>query len=237
MLGSISFKKKQGKFQKKLKQDLGEYISEELQESFEDRVRELAKEKDEASVLGETTRTEVIEYTGLIGQTLSVVDKVFPGYESVKKREVPSPSLPPTILLKKKVAILENNEETASADSLTDVYDDYIKRMDPDKDNIFGTIDNCPNIANPDQVDSDNDGVGDVCDSEEGVALEDSVSGEEEVIEDSASTTTLIEIVEEIVSSSTTTEEVLQEEGFEGVEVVDLDNLNNETQIATSSEF
>ncbi len=38
--------------------------------------------------------------------------------------------------------------------------------VDPDNDGIFGTLDNCPSIANPDQLDNDNDGIGNLCDED-----------------------------------------------------------------------
>jgi hypothetical protein len=37
---------------------------------------------------------------------------------------------------------------------------------DVDNDGIFNSLDNCPDIANPQQVDTDGDAVGDVCDSD-----------------------------------------------------------------------
>ena len=36
--------------------------------------------------------------------------------------------------------------------------------IDTDNDGITGTFDNCPNVANPNQEDDDNDGIGNVCD-------------------------------------------------------------------------
>ena len=35
---------------------------------------------------------------------------------------------------------------------------------DTDGDGLFDTIDNCPTVANADQEDSDNDGIGNTCD-------------------------------------------------------------------------
>lgn len=38
--------------------------------------------------------------------------------------------------------------------------------LNPDNDTVCGMLDNCPNIANDDQADMDDDGVGDVCDGD-----------------------------------------------------------------------
>jgi len=38
---------------------------------------------------------------------------------------------------------------------------------DPDNDGISGTLDNCPTIANLNQLDNDNDGLGDACDDDD----------------------------------------------------------------------
>ena len=40
-----------------------------------------------------------------------------------------------------------------------------VQIADADSDGIADAVDNCPNNANPNQADSDNDGVGDVCDT------------------------------------------------------------------------
>ena len=37
---------------------------------------------------------------------------------------------------------------------------------DSDNDGILYDVDNCPNTANADQADFDNDGIGDVCDDD-----------------------------------------------------------------------
>ena len=42
--------------------------------------------------------------------------------------------------------------------------DDEPKFLDDDNDGIENSIDNCPNIANPNQEDDDNDGIGNFCD-------------------------------------------------------------------------
>ena len=54
----------------------------------------------------------------------------------------------------------DNDNGTQSGSAY--VFDDL--EGDPDGDGIPNYADNCPDISNPDQIDSDGDGVGDVCD-------------------------------------------------------------------------
>ncbi len=154
---------KKRKISKRIKKDLGMYLAEELREHFEDRLRELSDEKEKALAQGEETREEVTEYSGLVGKILAATGEVFIGYEPVKTREIPSPSAPLTILNNPATSSPEVESPVSAADNLTDIYNDYINENDPDSDNIFGSIDNCPNVNNPDQIDSNNNGVGDVC--------------------------------------------------------------------------
>ena len=120
-LWQYQLSQKTQKVSKKIKQDVGEYMAKFMAKHYEARVRELKQEKSLAESAGEQKRVEVTEYSGLIGKTLNLAAKVFPGYEPVKKRELPAPILarpetPPTPLL----------EGGQSADNLTRIYNDYI---------------------------------------------------------------------------------------------------------------
>ena len=143
--------------------DLGEYLAEELSEEYNARLKELNKAKALAERVGTETRIEVELYSGLIGQTLELASKVFPDYEPVKVREVPSPSEPGR-LLSLTNQDLQIDASLSAADDLTSLYDEYIERMDPDGDDVFGALDNCPDDYNPKQMDLDLDGIGDFCD-------------------------------------------------------------------------
>ena len=222
------------KISRKLKEDLGEYLAEELGEEYEARIKELKKEQAQAQETGEKTRTEVESYSGLIGQTLKLADKIFSGYEAVKKRQIPSPSQPPTVLFTK--------EELASEqDDLTDIYNEYLETNDPDGDEVFGAADNCPSDYNPSQLDSDDDGVGNMCDltpfgEEETEATstpnEQATSTEEQTEETQATTTdsgteaiqeeqTAGEEASSSTEEQTTTEEQAEEQT---VEIIELPN-------------
>ena len=88
MLGSISLKKIPAAFPKKLKGDLGVYLAGELKEEYEARIKELRQAQVEARASGEEKRVAVTEYSGLIGASLDLAAKVFPGYEPLKKQSL-----------------------------------------------------------------------------------------------------------------------------------------------------
>lgn len=208
------------KVSKSLKKDLGIYLAEELEEEYEQRIKELRQEQTHASELGvDSTRVEVSEYSGLIGTSLDLVGRVFDGYEPVKTREIPTPSVPPSVLL-------SSANPEALADSLTDVYQEYVDSHDPDRDDVFGILDNCPDDFNPEQEDKDDDGIGDVCDpyftltpEEEATSTEslspspspstgegsqDEATSSDDIAEDIGTTT--VEIIELPIENATSTE-------------------------------
>ena len=137
--------------------DLGVYLAGELAEEQAARLKELSRAQAIARAEGESKRVEVSQFTGLIGASLDFAGKIFSGYEPVAVREIPSPILPPQIAAADEAA-------PAGPDNLTRVYLDYIAANDPDEDGVFGQLDNCPLLSNPDQADADNNGLGDLCD-------------------------------------------------------------------------
>ena len=110
------------KISKKLKQDLGEYLVGFLAKHQEARTRQLKQEKHLAELSGAQTRTEVTEYSGLIGKTLNLASKAFPDYEPVKTRQLPAPenfNLPTS-----STSLSEGGQ--AQADNLTQAYNNYL---------------------------------------------------------------------------------------------------------------
>jgi hypothetical protein len=225
------------KVSRKLKEDLGEYLAEELGEEYEARIKELKKEQAHAQETGEETRLEVVEYSGLIGQSLKLADKVFPGYEAVKKRQIPSPSQPPTVLF-------SQEEPGSEPDDLTDIYIEYLEANDPDGDEIFGAADNCPDDFNPSQLDSDDDGIGNMCDPTplgeeeiEATSTPEQATSTEDTTEETQATTTDsgTEASQEKQTageeaSSPTEEQTTTEEqtGEQTVEIIELPDSNNQ---------
>lgn len=203
-------KEKERKISKNIEEDLGVYFAKELEQEYYAKIKDLKLSKEKAEEKGESKRVEVTEYSGLIGKTLNVASKVFKEYEPVKKKIIETPVSSAKMRKIKENKNSENlNDSSASGpDNLTEIYFDYIKEKDPDADNIFGSNDNCPYVYNPDQVDSDGDGVGDACDI-------DNINSDTENISDSSNE-----------NSSDT-----QESGEGDVQIVDLDDMdtnNNE---------
>lgn len=155
------------KISQKIKKDLGDYLAEELLEQYEARLRELRQAQAKNQELGLETRVELSEYDGLIGQGLEIASRVFSDYEPVRKREIASP-LAPELLVMADLASTSDFalEVTSPSDNISEIYEEYINEIDPDADDIFGILDNCPNNYNPRQLDADRDGIGDQCDDE-----------------------------------------------------------------------
>ena len=143
-----------------IREDLGDYLAEEFKEEYEYRLKYLQEKKDSAEMIGRERRIEVVEYGGLIGRVLHIRESVFSGYEAVKKNELASPAKDALLVFSQK----DIQENVTASDNLVSVYDDYMEKIDRDDDDVFSEFDNCPNDYNPDQADSDNDGIGDICD-------------------------------------------------------------------------
>lgn len=157
-------REKQIKISAGLKEDLGVYLAKELKDIKDKRLGELKEAKAKASIEGVKKRVEVTEYTGLIGKTLDLAGNVFNNYQPVKKIELSTPVTSQALTASADNA-QDAGQASSGADNLSQVYNDYVAENDSDGDNIFGAGDNCPNTANSDQTDSDGDGLGDACDS------------------------------------------------------------------------
>lgn len=164
---------------KKINKDLGVYLGEELSEEYQSRIKELKKEQDQAKSQGETKRVEVTEYTGLIGKILDVSSRVFSNYNPVETKELPSPV--------NKLRLNEKPQTTSTelgnSDDLSQIYGDFLKKSDPDNDNIFYENDNCPEIFNPDQKDGDENGIGDACEAVDNIPIDDNINVDQNLIE------------------------------------------------------
>ncbi len=109
------------KISQKIREDIGAYMAKFLAKHYEARLRDLTEEKSQAEALGAQTRVEVTEYSGLIGRTLDLAAKVFPGYEPVVKTE-----LPPPLFVIPKPAVTQDLNPASRTDNLTQIYNDYV---------------------------------------------------------------------------------------------------------------
>ncbi len=208
-LWQFQFEEKLKKVSKKSGKDMGIYLAEEFKEEYDARIKYLKEEQEKANQDGPEIRTEVTEYTGLIGKTLDLAGKTFPGYEPVKKIKLPTPDF--SLL----VESFDNSPiEPSTVDTLEDVYNNYIIEHDPDEDNYFDEYDNCPLIYNPDQKDIDGDGLGNSCDDKNDLLTEEEAA--EDDLENLTETTIPVEDDESVFVEP------------ESVEVVDLNEIIEE---------
>ncbi len=119
--------RKTQKISKKIKEDLGVYLAKFLAKHHEARLRELKGEQARAQSRGAEARVAVTEYSGLIGRSLDLAAKIFPGYQAVKKVELPAPdfsALSP--LINGDEGGLNPSAPASSPDNLTKIYNDYL---------------------------------------------------------------------------------------------------------------
>ncbi len=237
-------REKKRKVSRKLRMDLGKYLAEELKEEYQARIKTLREEQELAQTEGETQITEVEEYSGLIGKTLGMASNVFEGYNPVKRKKLPSPSVP-ILLTMPRDSVDDSYVYESIDDDLEDVYADYVAENDPDGDNIFGVMDNCPNIANEDQMDIDEDGMGNACDphpesydepsddiiedEEMASSTIDTASSSDNIIDDNASSSE--DVVED--DNATSSEDVIDNNASSSEDVI---TDSNEEQEEPSSE-
>lgn len=209
------------KVSKKLDKDLGEYLAAELAEQYLARIKDLKASQAGAEEAGMKVRAEVEAYSGLIGQTLEVAGKIFTGYEPVKVRELPSPTIPPSILLAQNE--LDLGETISRTDNYADIYKEYVEKNDPDKDGVFNTLDNCPNTQNLDQADRDGDNEGDACDLDDNSNIEPvTTTTTEDIIEPSTSEEPVVEENTVADPNETPVPETETSENNPDVEIIDL---------------
>ncbi|PIR92085.1 hypothetical protein COU01_03665 [Candidatus Falkowbacteria bacterium CG10_big_fil_rev_8_21_14_0_10_44_15] len=105
------------KIDKPFRQDLGLYLAEQLRQEATARLKELKNLQAEERAKGETKIVQVTEYSGLIGKVLDLSAAVFPGYEPVKKVELPTPAADEQIALR---------TQSGGSDNLTNIYNNWV---------------------------------------------------------------------------------------------------------------
>ncbi len=209
------------KVSRKIKKDLGNYLAQELSEVKYQRLKYLKQAQAKAREQGKQKRVEVVAYSGLLGKVLNTAQKVFPGYKAVKVKPLPSPpDLSQLRALPARHQIANKTIATSSPDNLTQVYLDYIKRKDPDSDNVFGILDNCPQVYNPDQLDSDGDGVGDACDTDNNSQLSTTTPSTSTSTDITTSTSSLDQATSSPPDSSNSSESNSQDQATSSQEVI-----------------
>lgn len=77
------------KFKEKPGLAIEKAAGEELAEIRLARIKFLKSEQEKARISGLSGRTEITEYSGLIGKTFDIAAKIFPGFESASKKDLP----------------------------------------------------------------------------------------------------------------------------------------------------
>jgi len=103
---------------KPFRQDLGIYLAGQLSQEAKARIKELKKLQKAERERGETKIVQVTRYSGLIGKVLDLSGAVFPGYEPVKKIELPTPTV--------NTAFARRTRASGAADNLTHIYNDWV---------------------------------------------------------------------------------------------------------------
>ena len=101
------------------KGDLGLYLAEQLGQEIDYQHTYLTEVKEMETKKGQTRKTSVTEYSGLIGAILDTEQKVFPDYVPVKKVEVDDIEVSTTTIIEKSTSISNSPDNTAQSDRNT----------------------------------------------------------------------------------------------------------------------
>lgn len=108
---------------KPFRKDLGVYLAQQLSQDAKARIKELKQKQKEAQSAGETKVVQVTQYSGLIGKVLDLSTTIFPGYEPIKKIELPTPDVNQEA---------QDRAYQPQPDNLTNVYNEWVND-NPDK--------------------------------------------------------------------------------------------------------
>lgn len=101
------------------KGDLGLYLAEQLGQEIDYQHTYLTKVKEMETNKGQTKKTSVTKYSGLIGAILNTEQKVFPDYVPVKKVEIDDIELSTTTIIEKTTPASNSPDNTAQSDRNT----------------------------------------------------------------------------------------------------------------------
>ena len=143
-----------------------------LNEEYQQKLLTISQEyKETINNLTEEEQKIAIDSEDFIGQSLNqITAELAQDYQLIKKRDNVQEDLHSLLHeIEDTKKEIESGKHIAQADELTELYESYLEEHDSDGDDIYKQDDNCPETYNPDQVDSDGDGVGDACEDQESV--------------------------------------------------------------------